>query len=45
MYCSELANRGKVSKDFPNQVYVLSVDWPLDFITDYISKSEYYGPQ
>lgn len=41
MYCTKLANQRKVSKDFPNQIYVLSVDWPLDFITDFISKTEY----
>jgi hypothetical protein len=30
-YCLELAEQGKVEKDFANQIYVLSVDWPLDF--------------
>lgn len=41
MYCTQLVEEGKVPADFPNQIYVLSVDWPLDFVTDYVSKSEY----
>lgn len=40
MFCQELSKQGKVIEDFPNQIYVLSVDWPLDFLVDYISKEE-----
>lgn len=39
-YCQELVDRGKVDSDFPNQIYVLSVDWPLDFAVDLIPKSK-----
>ena len=41
LYCTQLMNEGKVEQSFPNQIYVLSVDWPLDFVTDYISKMEF----
>lgn len=40
VFCQELAKQGKVVEDFPNQIYVLSVDWPLDFLVDHISKNE-----
>lgn len=40
MFCQEMAKQEKVVEDFPNQIYVLSVDWPLDFLVDYIAKNE-----
>lgn len=30
-YCRELVDQGKVPEGFDDQVYVLSIDWPLDF--------------
>ena len=39
-YCLELAAQGKVDKDFANQIYVLSVDWPLDFAIEPIAERE-----
>merc|ERR1719460_2059280 len=40
-FCAKLSMDGKVDSNFANQVYVLSVDWPVDFIVDYIGKDEY----
>ena len=33
-----MAEQGKVDKDFANQVYVLSIDWPPDFAIDFIQE-------
>lgn len=35
-YCQYLQMSGKVPSGFADQVYVLSVDWPLDLLIDYI---------
>lgn len=31
---------GKVPNGFADQVYVLSVDWPLDLLIDYITEND-----
>ena len=28
-YCIDLVKKGKVTANFPNKIYVLSIDWPL----------------
>jgi hypothetical protein len=33
-YCQDLEEQGAVSKGFSDKIYVLSVDWPLDFLMD-----------
>ena len=31
-YCTTLVEHGLVPESFPEQFYILSVDWPLDFL-------------
>lgn len=37
-YCQKLVQQGKADEGFEDQIYVLSVDWPLDFLVGFISK-------
>lgn len=39
-YCQYLQIKGKVPNGFADQIYVLSVDWPLDLLCDYVSDNE-----
>ena len=33
-YSKDLVQAGKVKENFPEQVYILSVDWPLDLLME-----------
>ena len=33
-YCQDLEEQGIAPQGFSDQIYVLSVDWPLDFLLD-----------
>ena len=37
-FCQQLVQEGKADEGFEDQIYVLSVDWPLDFLVGYIPK-------
>lgn len=37
-FCQQLVQKGKAEEGFEDQIYVLSVDWPLDFLVGYIWK-------
>jgi len=33
-HCNQLVEDGQVDEEFPDKIYVLSIDWPLDFLMD-----------